>query len=524
MKPFLLLLAGLGLAMPLAANPFADSGPRKAPPHEKGEAWPQKKEDGTRQASVKADLSKPLTSITRWHFGQNTSWWSRHDWNLDPDRIAKARAAGIGSWRFPGGSSSDNYIWDGRYGDKYAKAKDGGDNTRMNTPEMLNSQGFIELVRKTDTTAFLTLNYGLARYGSLDEAIKLAVNWIQWFKKQGMRITHAELGNENYGDWEEGSKANGKRLSGRDYGQDFNKFSAALKAVDPDIKLGAVVVAIDNEEEWSGFFGWNRGVLSEVKDTADFLIYHEYFFWPWTPEPDKKLKDMPYPMLLGHLKMLEDSRKAFDAMFEKYCGGRRIPVVLNEFNLVNASPPQTLEAVNMLFTAGVLGESIRNGFSATSIWDWKNGLHDTDKGDMGMLAHNDPATAEDTPRPSFYAYAIWAKAGGSQLMESSVEGENLRAYATRFHGGEAGLVFVNESESPVEVSVLLSGYKGRGLANGWLAQAPGFGSKTISFNGVEGPKGGGGPFPLGKPLTLKAKNGKFSALLPPVSLSGFVIH
>ncbi len=54
---------------------------------------------------VKIDATQVLHNITPYQFGNNASWWSDKNWFLDPDRIEKAKEAGIRFWRWPGGSS-----------------------------------------------------------------------------------------------------------------------------------------------------------------------------------------------------------------------------------------------------------------------------------------------------------------------------------------------------------------------------------------------------------------------------------
>ena len=78
--------------------------------------------------------------------------------------------------------------------------------------------------------------------------------------------------------------------------------------------------------------------------------------------------------------------------------------MLTEFNVVNASAPQTIQLVSGLFAAEVLGEAIQAGYLGTQLWDWKNGLDPKLGGDHGMLASGDRAVLESTPRPTYYAY------------------------------------------------------------------------------------------------------------------------
>jgi hypothetical protein len=523
-SPLLLLALGLPLLARGAEVAFSSAEHRQPPLFaSQTQAWPWAAEKAS--AGAWADMEKPVAKITPFHFGNNTSWWSGWEWNLHEDRVAKAKQGGMHFWRYPGGSSSDFYFWNHQYG-KYAKAYNGEDSGRMAAESHLDFDHFMELCKATGSEPLLTLNYGLARYGSLKEALDLATGWIKYAKDKGYKIRYVEVGNENYGNWEGGSdKVPGKpRLSGEAYGADFQAFVKALKAVDPELKVGAVIVGDDGGDEWTGFLWWNRGVMTQVKDHADFLAVHEYFLWPF--DQDKKFIKPTNQKLLGNLERIGKIRANLDDMQDRYMG-KRLPIAFDEFNIINASPPQTIQAVNLLFTAGALGEFIRHGFATANIWDWKNGLDAKEKGDHGMLATNDPEVPEATPRPSYYAYAIWKQAGGDELVESGTSGApGLRAYASRFPGGQAGWVLVNENESKLTVTLETKHYRGAGKARAWVAMGEDLDAKTVSFNGEPGPVGGGGPFPVEslKPYTLKAADGKLTLALPGASVTGIVLY
>ena len=107
-------------------------------------------------------------------------------------------------------------------------------------------------------------------------------------------------------------------------------------------------------------------------------------------------------------------------------GQENLPVALTEFNILNASPTQTIQLINGLFTAEALGEAIKVGYAAANYWDWKNGIDTKLNGDMGMLALRDNNTKDDTPRPSYYAYALYDKAFGDKMVEAVQFGPGLQ--------------------------------------------------------------------------------------------------
>ena len=359
------------------------------------------------------------------------------------------------------------------------------------------------------------------------------------FKKKGFEVKYWEIGNENHGNWEPGHQPKGKeKLNGKIYGQDIRKIAAAMKKEDPSIYIGADVVRHDDGSEWVGFFWWMRDLLPEIKDVVDYIVPHEYFQWPY--DGDMHYVSPSNETLLKNIEQVQMNRDSLHKIQDKYADGKRFPILLNEFNIVNATSKQTIQAINMIFTAAVLGESIRVGLAGASIWDWRNDFDPNHHGDMGMLSIGDKRIPDATPRPSYYAFAIHEKAMGGEMVASKVKegkkgkalhypkGVKLRSYASNFSNGERGLVLINQSESPVRTAIQTKGSKAASKINAWVADSKwGLNSTKVRFNTQEGPEGGGGPFPLSKikPFSLETdKNGNLILIIPPVSVTGLVFY
>jgi len=496
---------------------------KKAPAFEAtGKPW---KFEAGPKVKLKVDTSKTLKPITPYHFGNNASWWSHTSWFMSEDILEKARQSGIRFWRWPGGSSSDSYHWDGKY-DGHKKESSGGDATRMTEPWAVSTDDFIEFCRRTGSEAIFTANYGAARYFNVNYAADMASRWVKYVNhEKKFKVRHWEVGNENYGNWEEGTKMPGKALlSGDVYGKDFRVIADAMKKADPDIYIGAVAVDQDNGEEWTGFFWWMKGLLPELKGKADYLILHQYFMWPFQGD----VFTNPGPkVLFGNLPKLAEAHEADVKMVAKYAPSEKgIPIALTEFNIFNSSGTATIELINGLYTTEVIGEGIRAGYVASNYWDWRNGLDGKMKGDMGMLSTGDPAIPDGTPRPSYYAYALATRAFGDKLVAVDCSEPGMRVYASTFSSGEVGLVVVNENPAARTLALDVPGSK-PGRAMGWVLTGKGLNDKRVSWNGEWGPAGGGGPFPLncispyqtafvaGKPVELN---------VPAFSATGVILY
>lgn len=484
-----------------------------------GGPWPW---TGGRPVSLKIEPSRVLREVTPRHFGNNTSWWAGKSWTLDPDRLEKARQARLKFWRWPGGSASDEYLWDGN-GVKWGQPE-GKDSVHMNESWAASTDDFLSLLEQLGGEGIITLNYGIARYGKLETAVELAKGWVKDLNvDKHANIELFEIGNELYGPWETGHNVSGKpELTGAMYGSDASVICGAIKSVDPKLKCGAIAVAQDNGDEWTGYKWWMRDLLPQIESSADFLIVHEYFAWPF--QGDKFISPSNDAIFKNAAKVKEDA-EAIAAMTHKYTKrSQPFPLALTEFNVLNGSVPQTLQLINGLFTAEVLGEAIAAGYFATNFWDWRNGYDPKyGGGDHALLATKDPNVPDDTPRPAYYAYAVFARAFGEQMLEASSSDPQVKVYASRFErNADLGLVLVNEREEAARVTV--SGQLGKTKLKGWVLSGSGLNSTRVSFNGVSGPEGGGGPFPLDTVMPYElALSGNLELTLPPASLSGVVL-
>ena len=319
---------------------------------------------------------------------------------------------------------------------------------------------------------------------------------------------------------------NGKpQLTGDVYGKDFQVIASAMKKVDPDIYIGAVAKETDDGGDWTGFHWWMKGLIPELKGKADYLILHQYFMWPFSGDTYTNPSN---EVLFGNIHQMGDAFTSTGQIVEKYAPSEKgIPIGLTEYNIVNAAPHQTLELINGLFTTEVLGEGVKTGYVASNYWDWRNGIDSKLGGDMAMLASGDKSVPEDTPRPSYYAFALFDRAFGDKMVAAESSDPAVKVYASRFSGGELGVVVVNETDSKRELDFDFTGFTPKGQVMGWVLTGKGLNEKQVSWNGEAGPLGGGGPFPINtiKPYrgTVKSSN-PLKLPIPAHSATGIIFY
>src|SRR5262249_6303813 len=155
-----------------------------------------------------------------------------------------------------------------------------------------------------------------------------------------------------------------------------------MKAVDPSIKIGAVVVADEdsfnnygdesavNPRTGATHQGWNAVMLSTLKQlgvTPDYVIYHRYEQGP-QGESDA--------FLLNSARTWGNDAAAIRGMLNDYLGadGARVEIMCTENNSVFTSPgKQTTSLVNGLFMADSIANIMKTEFTGFFWWNLRNG-------------------------------------------------------------------------------------------------------------------------------------------------------
>ncbi len=438
-------------------------------------------------AVIRIDASHKMAKVLPTQFGVNTPFRNGND---QLNRTSLYTKAGMGSLRFPAGSGSNKYFFDGHIPSAFQIDLTGinGLNNSYMTPET-----FVNFIQSAASEATVVVNYFYARYGMTAEGtrearVQQAADYAADFVRKmnvelGANIKNWEIGNECYGKWEEGWDVNGSIVTGKEYGEDFCVFAEAMKAVDSSIKVGVVVMRDDDE--------WNSSLLPEVKDHADFLVVHNYF---------TSVKDATPENLLGSIGQVESVHTTLLDCVEKYTDKPRdhFPVAMTEFN---TRGPYNCTMVNGLFVAQVLGEVIKTGYGMVNLWVSEWNWSEADQESKGFLARNDPDQDDYTPRQSYMVYHYYEKCFGDQMVEAASNLSGIKVYASSFESGEIGLVVVNTSETEKSVQLDLSA-----MANGgdfskayWyemyansIAVSPSV-DKKFFINGQTSTTTGGGP-------------------------------
>jgi len=387
------------------------------------------------RATVAVDTGTSLGVIPPVAFGLNASAYDGA--LLDPAVPGLVRAAGVGIMRYPGGAEADVYHWQdntitpitpGNLGG-YANPNDTYDN-------------FMKVASGAGAQAMLTVNYGSNISGTAGGDPQEAAAWVRdanVVKHYG--VTYWEIGNEVYGNGTYGPYFETDLHPDKGpaaYANHALEYIAAMKAVDPSIKIGAVLTAPGNypDGQTSSLSPqpWNDTVLPILCPAVDFVDVHWYPQDPASqsnnplPESDARLLQSPAQGNGTRTPSIPAMVATLRAKIAQYCPSRaaQIQIMITETNSVSYNPgKQTVSLVNALFLDDNYMTWLEHGVTNVDWFQLHNSpmtganintspsLYGTATyGDYGILSYGQsPEPAADTPFPPYYGLQMLTNLG-----------------------------------------------------------------------------------------------------------------
>lgn len=390
----------------------------------------------TADAGVRVNTQASLGTLSDVARGVNTAIWDAH--MNDPEVAALMKAADVGAMRYPGGSYADIYHWKTHTAPGGYVAPGTGFDAFMGT------------VRATGAQPVLIANYGS---GTPEEA----ADWVRYANvTKDYDAKYWEIGNEVYGNghygngWEHDEHPD---KSPREYARQVRAYAEAMKAVDPTIKIGAVLTTPGHWPD--GVVGegdpgdWNHTVLSEVTDVIDFVSVHWYAGG----------SDTTADAAMARLSRLPGELREVRAQLDRYAGAgsSRIGIALTEIN-TNTGGARLTARPNGLFAADAYLTALENGVFTVEWWNTHNGAGqittvdgETDYGDMGMLSSG-ACTGEvcqpapNTPFHPYYGLKMTSELGtaGDTMVATESSIREVSAHAVHRRDGRLSVLLINK--------------------------------------------------------------------------------
>lgn len=404
--------------------------------------------------------------------------------------LTHMRRANIRTLRLPGGTWSNQWLWDGvnHWGEDLHEHY--VDSAVMSLPTHswnYNTDDLLTLCRVSGARPQICVNFALARYIDAPDAVEQAAHYAaEWVRdvnvQKGLGVTYWEVGNENYGDWEKGFVVNGDTISAEFYGKAFCVFADSMKAADSSIKVGAVVLGAN---EWSFLPDWTETVIKKVQNHADYLVIHDYFNWKADANAVTETE------VLNGLSQIGENSVYLDQCIAAYTDLKEsLPVAMTEFNIFAGRKNSSF--LGGIFLSRALGEFITHGYGLANFWGTVGGW-DSAGNDMGMLSRNEPGVRDYTPHASFFPYYYYERTFGDYLVKAQSSKRDVTVYASLFASGHMGLVIAN-SGAVDEVVLLESEHFAFGeRAFLYMLDADSLSARTFRINGIAPESGLHGP-------------------------------
>jgi len=384
-----------------------------------------------------------------------------------PGLAASLQSVGFTAVRFPGGSTSDGYHWEGTTANPAAPTFCGGG---YGNPNSTFDNFMTDVARPANLDVAITLNYGSNEACNGGGDPNEAAAWVDYSNNNRKYGVHWwTVGNEEFGSWEYDLHA--LKNDAATYANAVaTGYYPAIKAKDPTAMVG-----VDVEPGWSP--AWDPTVLAQAK--YDFVELHWYAQGPGS-ESDAYLIGNATNYLASTIASLKTELAS--------AGHAGTPIYIGELGSVSSNPgKQTTSITQALFAGQVIGTMLNAGIARSTWWLAYGGCNDAggggnfsaslygwqNFGGYQMLSdglpeygcYGAPSIARGTLLPTAVVYQIAAAFahGGERVFAAPVNASlpNVRAFATS-QGAKYNVLLFNLDQNnavnvPVGISALASG-------------------------------------------------------------------
>jgi hypothetical protein len=282
-------------------------------------------------------------------------------------------------------------------------------------------------------------------------------NFLRVRKQLPVGIKYWEIGNETFGTGYYDNSTNGysvnyavayngtgrggkTALSPAFYGQKVNDFSQAMRAVDPTIKIGAVVSTPPGDYSWDIRSGqrWIPQVLAQCATNIDFVIAHWY---PYAGNNDLGTNLLSQvgstiPLMINGATAGQDSGTSSglrDWINAYRADGTNVQIFITEFNYNGSISNATLGPVNALFATDSYATWLELGVANIDYLEMAT---------ANVVGGSSPLTRG----PVFYSLKLLhllASAGDGMLAGFS-DSSTLRVHVSVRQDNKVGILLINE--------------------------------------------------------------------------------
>lgn len=408
------------------------------------DSLPAEETDASSHAQITVYAGKNIGTVNRLVFGQNLEvadskdifgsntevskiktgegMWDVENRSLVPAFESMMKDMCIGMMRYPGGCLAHNYDWK-----KSVGPRDQRGNWQFGLDEYLESCRVLKMEPLITVSDYVLPAEEMPKHAAelveyLNSPATPEHPWAlkrkEWGHPEPFGVKWFELGNES-------DHGNHKVLPKRKYtGEAYAKYAretaAAMRAVDPTIKIGVVTVpGID--------FGhpWTKESLKLDGSIADFVVIHFYSpgIFEGIIEKMPNGEAMAMASCMGASDQLEWLIGRFHNTVKEACG-RDLPLAMTEYNVgsVGEKPkPYRYSYGGALMCADLVRVFLKpeNKIAMANYWHLINGF-------WGMI---DSTGGTIRGRPAYPLYKLWGQHFGDNLVATEVKGPKAEMVA-----------------------------------------------------------------------------------------------
>jgi len=428
--------------------------------------------DFGKEIVIEVDASKKLSYINPLLYGSNLE----PKMETENDIVEFIKSVGITCFRFPGGGSPGYHWKTGEFDftDRY-----------LNVP--LRSINYaIDFFKRTDTKPIIQVN---VESGTAQEAAE----WVEYMnKKANFPVRYWEIGNEVYGDWDQGY------MSADKYAKVIKDFAVAMKKADPNVKIG-MDWAPERKENF------NIEVIKKAGEYIDFVSIHWY---PSHTNATHKWEGRIHPTpkeVMANYRQIPRIVKRAKELFSKYAPKRtqEVETAFLEWDgawdgLSSDFPPYSQgilawSLANAIFHADCLGQFAVNQVSVSTQYNLQEIMHSLIRGWDREAGWGGQRWDGEIVRPKAFAIKLYSRHFGDILIDSKIinspyyfkspdwwadsytgDVPYVTCYASRFSKeNKLSLMLINKhAEKNYKVRIRIKGVIPQGTANLWVLNGP----------------------------------------------------
>ncbi len=226
-----------------------------------------------------------------------------------------------------------------------------------------------------------------------------------------------------------------------DYCTSARSYVTAMKAVDPTIQI----VGPDLAYQYQVNADWLTPILQSCGDVFDIVSIHRYPFSSLQATiPSAAADAATFRTAIAYVRSLMQAAGYGDK-----------PLALTEMNVAyDATPAGAMPGAapgtvpSALWLGDILGAAIESNLWTSAVWN----ISDTNEWSLGLIG----LPPSHTPRPEYYAYALYADHFGPTLADVTASPTGVAAHASRNVANDATEVIVvnwNSAAAPVAIEV-----------------------------------------------------------------------